>query len=410
MSDVPVGIYRDMPFAEYAAIDAINSGIVRWGFKATMRHMLAAREGRIDNDDTKDRKFGRAIHCRLLEPERYRTDFLIATKCVATVKSQKHALCGNSARYVSPIPTHEDEQRLQVDHCLRQAGWELRTESDSGSRYYVRNEKQHVRVSDHPPNDDTRQWMDNVRCASISVGLGENVMAQLAPFTDGETFQPLQFWYCGVKGHAPTGAVEPTDFIDENEAAANERIAEALRTHPAMKLFRRQGWSEVSMVWELCGLKCKCRIDKLDDWEATDKPLVIDIKSCQVGDASREDCEKAIANNGYHRQAALNVNAVEALTGKRPGFVWVFIEKGEPFDVQIVPADDETLAIGLTEVRRTLELYRSAEAKGDFRGYIYDPRFIGYGGLPGWYRQRYADDDGVPRSGTGAEIGAECAF
>lgn len=325
MSDVPVGIYRDMPFAEYAAIDAINSGVVRWGC-TTMLHMHTAKCGLIDSDDTKDRKLGRAIHCRLLEGEAYHERFTIAQPCCVLLKSgeRKGAACGKSASYQS-----------QRDKNI---------------------------------------------------------------------------WACGTHREQIPDAVQPEDFIDSDEAEQVEKIAQKLHLHPAMKLFRRTGWSEVSMVWELCGLKCKCRIDKLDDWETTPKPLVIDIKSCQVGKATIEDCEKSVAENGYHRQAALNVNAVEALTGKRPGFVWVFVEKDEPFDVQILPADDETLAIGITEVRRTLELYRSAEAKGDYRGYIYDARFIRYGGLPGWYRQRYADDDGVQRSGTGAEIGAECAF
>lgn len=321
-----VGIYKSLPFSEYAAIDAINSGVVRWGFEGTMKHMHAARRGLIANDDTKERKFGRAIHCRLLEPEAYSQRFTIAQPCCVLLKSgeRKGKPCGKASSYQSA--------------------------------------------------------------------------------------RDQNIWVCGTHLKEVHDAVPPEEYIDAEEAARIERIYESLHSHEAMKLFRRTGWSEVSLVWDMCGLRCKCRIDKLDDYETAETPLILDIKSCQVGDIRRDDCEKSIANHGYHRQAAMNVNAVETLTGKRPRFAWVFIEKAEPFDVQIVPADDETLAIGITEVRRTLELYRSAELKGDFRGSIYDARFIRWGGLPGWYRQRYASDDGVQRSGDGAEVGAEFAF
>lgn len=310
MADYGVGLHRDVPFADYAAIPAINSGVVTWG-TVSMRHMKAAYEGLITSEDTKDRKFGRAIHCRLLEPERYRTDFLVATGCKAVKQDGQE--CGNTAKWL----------------------W-----------------------------DDT--------------------------------------WYCGVRGHAPQGAYQPQDYISESEAAGIEEIAAALHEHPVMRLFRREGWSEVSCVWESRGLLRKCRIDR---YSKEPTPLVIDLKKCQVGSGSREDCEKAIVNYGYHRQMAGNIEAIEVLEGVTPQGIWVFVEDGPPFDVQIVPADAETIAIGRFENNDIIGRFASAYRKDDCRGYIYDSRFIRPGGLPLWYR-RQCRELGIGMSDTTSGGGA----
>lgn len=287
------GLYRDLPFADYAAIPAINSGVVKAG-TVSMKHMKAALDGAGSDKDTKDRKLGRAIHCRLLEPERYRAEYLVATPCKAVKQDGQE--CGNSAKLL---------------------------------------------------------WDD--------------------------------VWYCGVRGHAPKDAREPADYISEGDSQRIEAVAAALHDHPVMRLFRREGWSEVSCVWESHGLLRKCRIDR---YAPGDKPLIIDIKKCQVGAGRKEDCEKAIHGNGYYRQLAGNVEAIEALTGKTPDAIWVFVDDDYPFDVNIIPADAQTVAIGRWENNDIIGRFAASQNRNDYRGYIYDSRFIRHGGLPLWYREQ----------------------
>jgi hypothetical protein len=96
------GIYRDRDFKEwYAPIRAINSGIVTWGM-VSMRHMHAAFEGRLGSEDTLSRKFGRAVHSRLLEPETFAERVLVSQPCCARLKSgdRKGATCGKAASFV----------------------------------------------------------------------------------------------------------------------------------------------------------------------------------------------------------------------------------------------------------------------------------------------------------------------
>lgn len=95
------GIYRDVPFEEYSAWQAVNSSVVKWGLK-TPKHMAAAFNGELKSDDTKDRRLGRAIHCMTLEPSEFSSRFVVAGKCVAELKSgaSKGLKCNAPGKYM----------------------------------------------------------------------------------------------------------------------------------------------------------------------------------------------------------------------------------------------------------------------------------------------------------------------
>jgi hypothetical protein len=148
-----------------------------------------------------------------------------------------------------------------------------------------------------------------------------------------------------------------------------------------MRRFARKGWSEVTAVWEHRGQLLKTRIDRLDE----DHTTVIDLKKMPSGEGDHETCERKTKDRRMHIQAAMNVMAVEALAGKTPDFVWVFQDDDEPFDVQVIPANEKTIRLGRFDVNQVVGMYAAAKEKGDYRGYIYDPRVIRRGGLPSWY-------------------------
>lgn len=220
------------------------------------------------------------------------------------------------------------------------------------------------------------------RCVA-SKGDG-NVCGNRAKFTDMDGN-----WFCGT--HKPkTHANEPVDFVSIEEAEQTERIAEVLHAHPVMNLLRRgQGHSEVSCLWERFGLPLKCRLDRYAKEER--RRTIVDLKKCRVGRIGTEHCEKAIAEHRYDVQAAMNVDAIRELDGGDIEFWWVFIEDDEPFDVNVIRADDETLAIGWHDAERALSLYSSQVKRNDIRGAIYDPRVIRRGGLPYWFRLPYRE-------------------
>lgn len=94
----PPGRY-DVTYEEYAGWDAINASALKYGAELSPKHM---RAGIADGRDTRARKFGRAIHCRLLEGVKvFAERFPVATGCCQPLKSGKRKgdECGAQSRF-----------------------------------------------------------------------------------------------------------------------------------------------------------------------------------------------------------------------------------------------------------------------------------------------------------------------
>ncbi len=287
-----IGIHRDVPFEKYASWRAINSGVVKAGM-ISPKHMHAAFNGLIKVEDSRSMKLGRAIHAMLLEPETFKSRFLVSGPCEAVLKSgeRKGLQCGRNASMLG--------------------------------------------------SDDR--------------------------------------WYCGTHEVAESGWAG--EIITGDEANRCQAVNESIKQHWAVKLIRRQGWSEVSLRWERSGLPMKGRLDRYADGK---RPVILDVKKCRVGFGTIEECERSISRYGYHVQSSIYVDGIEQLTGVRPEFIWIFVEDAPPFDVQILPASEETLKVGWHIARTAIERYARAVKENDLWGYIRIPENIRPGGLPLW--------------------------
>lgn len=91
-------VYYGVDFEEYRLWPAVNSGIIRWG-QVSPSHFHAAMNGEIRVVETRDMILGRAIHCLILEPERFENQFTVAGKCEVTIKTKNSPrfgqACGN---------------------------------------------------------------------------------------------------------------------------------------------------------------------------------------------------------------------------------------------------------------------------------------------------------------------------
>src|SRR5579864_8863137 len=94
------GLHYDVPFDTYKRWDAVNVSVLSWA-EVSAKHLKAALDGQIEDEDTKDRRFGRATHVRLLEPQQFEWRIPIAGSCAAVLKSgkRKGSACGNESRY-----------------------------------------------------------------------------------------------------------------------------------------------------------------------------------------------------------------------------------------------------------------------------------------------------------------------
>lgn len=187
-------------------------------------------------------------------------------------------------------------------------------------------------------------------------------------------------WYCGV--HSVAAPKLTGDILTQDEWNRCQKVGESIKAHWAVKLIRRKGWSEVSLVWEYAGLPMKGRLDRYADGA---RPVILDVKKCRVGYGTVERCQKAILDYQYHVQAAIYAKGVEALAGHKPEFIWVFVEDGPPFDVQLIPAAPEDLQIGWHIASNAIRRYARSTSENDHSGYIQCEEQIHPGGLPPWY-------------------------
>jgi hypothetical protein len=87
-------VFENMPFDDYCQLDGINASALKGVGRNSAKHLHAYLSGKMDRDDSKDMKFGRAAHCMILEPERFDGAFPIAGACSAIKDDGEQ--CSNS--------------------------------------------------------------------------------------------------------------------------------------------------------------------------------------------------------------------------------------------------------------------------------------------------------------------------
>lgn len=396
-------IYYDMPFAEYQAIKALNASTLKGDGRHSPKHLKAAMEGRIVSPDSDDRRFGRAEHCLLLEPERFATEFLVSTPCHGVIKAgaNEGELCGKASKHYSHDTYHLDDQKEQALHCLKQCGYVVRHESESGSLYLFREHgSKHVRISDHPASESTAEWMQDVRATEIMLEADQDkiktglLIAQIQAVADRE-FQPLKFWYCG--NHKGKNSTEPTDFIGPNDLSRLYRLRDEVRVSDANLFLSRPGYSEVVIVWQQFDMTLKTRIDRMaierDRGEGLpDRVTTIDLKKCQVGKAKEEECQRECMNRGYHIAAWFHYVGIRTAFGPKLSLdSWLFFtEDDEPYDTFLLPVVSNDILTADRIINDQLSKYQRCERIGKFHGCQFfingeKPR----GMLPEWFVKKH---------------------
>lgn len=302
MSCPEPGIYYDVPFADYSRWSAMNGSTLCEGLLSMLR-LKAAIDGELDRGDTPAMRFGRAVHCRLLEPDKYPTAFPVAERCCATLK-----------------PKRKGDEPGQCSHT---------------GRYMA-------------PNG----------------------------------------WVCGQ--HATEQDYEPPDFLMPEEAERVEKIRRnalgdkeaGVRGHEDVMWMAGRGHSEVSIVFDLSGVRCKARLDK---W-IPDNSLIVDLKTI-----SRPFSERVWLNTvldlHYHIKAAMYIEAAKSLGHERPAFAWVFVETSPPYDVAVIALAPDVESAGREDLLMLLSSYKSCLESGEWPGQY--PRMVSHFTLPAWKLREY---------------------
>lgn len=170
-------------------------------------------------------------------------------------------------------------------------------------------------------------------------------------------------------------------------------MADAIKAHPiASKLLDpHTGQREQSLFWH-DGLNdpamLRCRLDWLPNKPQPGRRLIVpDYKTIHRADL--ETCRKAIAEHGYHQQAAWNLDGITALDlagDQPPVFVFIFQEKTAPYLITVVEPDALAMTIGADLNGQAIDLYRQCKADDHWPGYSDDVARLA---LPSWAEYRY---------------------
>lgn len=137
-------------------------------------------------------------------------------------------------------------------------------------------------------------------------------------------------------------------------------MAESARKHNfVMSLFKNSVNVEDSLYWDDEGVRLRTRPDAYND------DFIIDVKTTN----SIKDFERSIFSYGYHRQAAMQIDGLKALTGKTRQHVFFVIEKEAPHLTACFTLDEEALKLGRKQYFEGACIYKECLQSDIWPGY-----------------------------------------
>ena len=161
-------------------------------------------------------------------------------------------------------------------------------------------------------------------------------------------------------------------------------IRKALQASPAAPLlFGEGGQNEVSYTWELDGIPCKARADRIIPGH------IIDLKTAPT--ASPAGFQRSMATWGHHLRASFYMDGW-ARQGQgeydADDYLFVVIQKEPPHLVSTYRLEERSLSWGRKLVRRALRKFKDAYQRDQWPGFVTDMAEIG---LPVWAEHQLAD-------------------
>lgn len=208
---------------------------------------------------------------------------------------------------------------------------------------------------DRVPDRSTRAL--DVGKAAHALVLGEPEFAKfffVCPY-DNLTKKPGYDWNIEWKASVAAGT-ETRTLIRAADFEAIKDLTAAQKRSPQVANAFRKGRPEISLIWEdeETGFFLKSR----PDWLPEDPTMefAIDYKTCRT--IKPRQLGQAVFDYGYHVQAAMIVDAIEAVKRVRPlGVAHVVQEKERPYLAELKMFTPEQIDFGRREYRRALRLF-----------------------------------------------------
>jgi len=180
-----------------------------------------------------------------------------------------------------------------------------------------------------------------------------------------ETIRAIEFW---DKFDAENAG---KDVITAEENATLNATVAAIQNHTsAARLFTTgERLVQSSLFWSdpQTGVAMRARPDMIVRRSGHERDIIVDLKTAES--AEREAFGKAANTWRYHVQAAIYTAAWKQITGRDAAFVFVVVEKKEPYLVACYVASARMLVTGEKHFRRDLAAYAECLQSGNWPGY-----------------------------------------
>lgn len=193
---------------------------------------------------------------------------------------------------------------------------------------------------------------------------------------------PEKRLYDGWKGACTEweqGQTRRSIIVSAEDLAAIDAIRHSVMTHPtAGRCFALDGANEQTILWHHpdTHVNVRCRLDRVF-WYDPKTVLIADIKT--TNNPSESAFSRSIAKFGYHRQAAIYIDAIRALYGSEVQVHFDFIAVRTTFPYECAyyslvecpgPEDGETtkgpIELGREQYTRTLHDLARRRAENDW--------------------------------------------
>lgn len=173
--------------------------------------------------------------------------------------------------------------------------------------------------------------------------------------------------------------------LTSKEWAQVTAMRDAVMAHPLARAALEGGTPEQSVFWDHeSGTALKCRPDMLHRGGKLGN-LIVDLKTVQSADP--REFARSAATFGYHIQQAHYQAGLNAATGEDFDFIFVLIEKSQPYFPAVVQLDAEDVARGAEMAERSIRIFNECSKSGRWPGYESSTPIE----LPRW--ARYQEED-----------------
>lgn len=161
-------------------------------------------------------------------------------------------------------------------------------------------------------------------------------------------------------------------IISQEDFVSIQAMSDAVHNHPTAGPLVKAGNQEVSIFWtDESDVQMKARPDIIP---MQGSQVLLDLK--KVRSASYHSFQSSIVTYGYHRQSAVYLDGMSAVTGEDyDTFMFICVEEDAPYRVECYALTSQFINIGRDEYRRLLKIelecrknnhwphYKSAEAQ-----------------------------------------------